>query len=123
MVLWIVATVLLSPLALWILYLANTSLQRAHDEEKMSPWGYLGALIVYYLFIAVDTLVNLTLFSLLVLDLPRERLVTDHMIRILSNPTEKRWRRQICEFICKHFLDAFDPSGCHCRWNEEKNER
>lgn len=89
------------------------NLIRAKESGKLSrPALILGypILIVGYI---LDILMNATFVSLLVMDLPRELTVSSHLCRLSRDGN--RWQRTVSTFICEQLLDAFDPSGKHCK--------
>jgi len=46
------------------------------------------------------------------LEFPKELLVTKRLQRHFAGPNS--YRKTVATFICKTFLDTFDPSGSHC---------
>lgn len=108
---YIVLAVVFSPYLLWFFYLAIMSIYRG--KETASTFArYLGYPI-FLIGYVLDVLINVTLFSLLVLDFPREWTITTHINRLAE--TDKGWRRVVGCWICRNLLDAFDPDGFHCR--------
>lgn len=98
---------------LWILYLAIMSLAKAKKEGTLSkPATYLAypILAIGYL---IDCLVNIVIMTIILLELPKEMLVTSRVTRHKFKSVG--WRKRIAVAICKHLLDPFDPSGCHCK--------
>lgn len=63
--------------------------------------------------LALDVVMQLTVFSLLFLELPRELLVTKRLIR--HKRAGYGWRYRLAVWICVSLLDPHDPSGCHCK--------
>jgi hypothetical protein len=99
--------------ALWIFYLAVMSLKRARDAGEMSITAYRLGLPVLYLGLLIDFLVNVIILSIIMLELPKEWLVTSRLSRHLSAGTG--WRAHVAAWFCTNLLDTFDPSGCHCK--------
>lgn len=96
----------------WYAYILVMGLYRAHLAGRLSPFTYtlaFPALVVGY---AMDVVANLTVASVVFLELPREWLVTDRLKRHIARGTG--WRAAKAEWICTHLLDYFDPSGDHC---------
>ena len=97
---------------LWILYLAVMNLKRARDAKNITRtalcFGY-PVLIVGY---ALDILVNLTIMSIMFLELPHETTMTSRVKRHLYHSTG--WRETLAAWFCFNLLNAFDPSGKHC---------
>ncbi len=100
--------------ACWLLFLAIMNLKRAKDAGTISKpalyFGYPALAVGLFL----DVVVNIVVYSPLVLDLPRELLTTAHLNRILATQSTG-WRRAVSLWICKNLLDTFDPSGPHCK--------
>lgn len=99
--------------AMWVLYLAIMNLKRAKDAGTISVTALCLGYPLLVVGLLLDVLGNLTLFSLITLDFPREFLMTTHMNRLIA--TDTGWRREISVWICHNLLDEFDPSGCHCK--------
>jgi hypothetical protein len=103
----------LSPLLLWYLYAVVMALVSARDRYSGTlPWpiralGYpaLGV------GLAIDLLVNVTLCTLIFLELPRELTVSGRLWRI-SN-AESSWRQRTALWLRVNLLDPLDPSGIH----------
>jgi len=97
---------------LWIFYLAVMNLKRARDGKAITKtalcFGY-PVLIVGY---ALDILVNLSLMSVMFLELPHETTMTSRVKRHLYHSTG--WRETLAAWFCFNLLNAFDPSGKHC---------
>jgi hypothetical protein len=101
---------------LWIFYLAVMSLTHAQKTGRLTRASRTLGLPILLIGYAADVLVNATLFSLLVWDLPREYTVTQHINRLLRHG--KPLQKTISHWVCHHLLDTFDPSGKHCRGGE-----
>lgn len=109
--------ILLSPfilalMPLWFVYLAVMSLQRAYKVGAMTETGYRLGLIPLGFGYLLDFLMNMLVMTILLLELPREWLVTARVSR--HQKTGSGYRYRIAHWMCKHLLDPFDPSGCHC---------
>lgn len=98
--------------AFWGLYVLVMGLYRAHLEGRLKGINLLLAWPYLLLGAAVDLLANLTLASILFLELPRELLVTGRLQRHMRG--KPGWRRTLSQYICDHMLDVFDPRGNHC---------
>lgn len=98
---------------LWVLYLAVMSLARARDAGTLSR----SAKILGYPLLAVGVVfnvaVNWILLSIVFLEVPRESMFTHRVTRHCLHGTG--WRHRLACWICHDLLDAFDPSGKHCR--------
>jgi hypothetical protein len=89
------------------------NLQRARDNGTLSRVAYTLGLPLFAAGYVLDVAVNLTIFSVLVLDLPREGTITAHINRLLKSG--RPFQKTVARWFCHHLLDAFDPSGSHCK--------
>jgi hypothetical protein len=62
--------------------------------------------------IVCDVVMQMTLFTLIFLDIPRDFLVTQRLIRYRAQETG--WRKHWADEICTRALNPFDPSKHHC---------
>lgn len=97
---------------LFVFYAAVMSLKRARDDGRMSWSMKAMALPALYIGLLLDIAVNVTVCTVLFLELPRELLVTSRLTRHAQGAG---WRSAIARWICVNLLDALDPSGCHCK--------
>jgi hypothetical protein len=95
------------------MYWAIMALARAKESGHLSPW----ALRIAYPLLAVgylcDFLLNVFVVSWILLEVPRELLVTARLSRHIK--AESGWRKSVSTWVCQHLLDWADPKGCHCR--------
>lgn len=98
---------------MWILYLAVMNLKRARDDGKLSKPAYYLGLPLLYGGLAIDILCNLTLMTLIMLELPRELTVSSRLSR--HSHDSSGYRKKIAVWIGTNLLDAFDPSGKHIK--------
>ena len=84
---------------------------RAHLAKRLQGLAKWLCLPVVLLGYTMDTVANVTLATLIFLDLPKEWLVTDRLIRYKK---EQGWRLKVAQYICEELLDPFDPTGDHC---------
>lgn len=96
---------------LWALYVIVMALQRARRAGTLSPVALALGLPLIAAGVALDALVNITVMSVLLLERPREWLVTARLKRHIG---AGGWRASVCAWLCHHLLDAFDPDGRHC---------
>lgn len=101
---------LLSIYLLWVFYLAVMNLHRVHKTTGLSKMTYTFGVPVLAVGLLLDVLVNIIVCSIVFFDIPRELTVTDRLQRYVA---KDGWRKKIAEYIAKHFLDVFDPSGKH----------
>lgn len=95
---------------LWILYLAVMALKRARNENKLSRLAFAFGVPVLKVGLVLDVLVNVLVLTVVLLELPRELLVTSRLKR--HNRAGRGWRQRFAAW-CEQFLDPFDPSGDH----------
>lgn len=112
MALWAVLYALGSLYGLWVLFLAIMALQRAHESGQLRGAAKLAGVPVALAGYLADVLVNLTVFSILFLEWPREWLVTQRLQRHVR--TGQGRRQRLARWVCAEFLDKFDPGGHHC---------
>ena len=98
---------------LWVLYLAVMNLQRARDAGLLSRPAYVLGLPLLYAGLLVDCATNLTVITVVLLELPRELLVTARLERHIRDGSG--WRKLVAGWFCENLLNQFDPSGCHCK--------
>lgn len=104
---------LASAYGLWVLYLAVMNLSRANNAGSLTKWAKRFGYPILAAGYLMDFLVNMILLSVIMLEVPREWLVTARLTRhINSGPG---WRYQFATWICSNLLDFADPSGCHCK--------
>lgn len=99
-----------STYALWIFYLAVMGLKRAKDAGLLSTTakclGYPVLIVGYVL----DCFVNITVMTVLLLEIPKETTVTSRLKR--HNETSTGWRKAVALWA-EPLLDPYDPSGNH----------
>lgn len=97
---------------LWLLFLALMSVAAAKDRKALSLPVKIMVYPVLYLAVALDVLFNLTWGTILFLDVPQEWMFTARITRL---GRDFEWRGAVARWICRKFLDPFDPSGSHCK--------
>lgn len=98
---------------LWVMYLAVMSLARAREVGALSKPALILGYPLFAVGLAFDVLVNVVILSVVFLELPKEATFTGRVSRHCLNGTG--WRKRLACWICHDFLDAFDPSGRHCK--------
>ncbi len=98
--------------ALWVFYLAVMALMRARDAGTLSRPALVLGYPILALGYLLDFLVNFFILTWILLEVPRELVVTARLSRHRTNGPG--WRYNVCTWICSNLLDAFDPGGCHC---------
>lgn len=96
--------------ALWVVFLAVMNLKRAKESGKLSKTALVLGTPLLWLGYALDTFVNATLMTIIMLELPREFLVTDRLAR--HHRESQGWRLKVVLWF-EPLLDPYDPSGDH----------
>lgn len=97
---------------LWLLYVLVMGLYRAKLQGRLSKVALVLGFPVYMLGYLLDVFVQLTIATVLFVELPREGLVTGRLTRHIKRG--HGWRRDLSLWICSRLLDPFDPRGTHC---------
>ena len=99
---------LYSIVALYVLWLGYVFTMHIRAQWDTLHWSakVLGAppAVLSYL---LDVLINLTLASVLFLDLPREATLTKRLHRYRTG-----WRSHVARFVCERLLNPFDADHC-----------
>jgi hypothetical protein len=98
--------------SLWILYVAMMNIKRVAAEQHMPLRVKLLVYPTMAMFEVVELVANLVVCTIIFLDWPRERHVSDRLRRYWRNPQRWGWRMHIVRFL-KPMLDPFDPAGPH----------
>lgn len=101
----------LSILGFYTLYLAIMALYRGHLANTLSMAAKVLGYPILAIGLLVDVVMNITLFSVLFADIPREWLVTTRLKRHIN---KSGYRGFLASFICHNLLSPFDPTGDHC---------
>lgn len=103
---------------LWVLFLAVMPLYSAYLRSKVDPrvqihpfTKVLGSPLVA-LMLFVDWFTNMTVMTVIMLELPQEKLVTQRLTRWSMD--QDAYQGKIARFICDTMLNLFDPRGIHC---------
>lgn len=96
--------------ALWILYLAVMNLKRAKDAGLLTPITKALGYPVLFAGLVVNMTINFVVFTVILLEFPRETLVSERLKR--HNRNGKGWRKSVAMWF-EPLLDPFDPSGDH----------
>jgi hypothetical protein len=108
--------VAVSVAAMWImfgLFALVMNLYRAKLAGKLTRTQYVLGLPYYWAGVALDVALNWSIGSLILLDLPREAVMTTHMQRLRRDEPDS-WGAKVATWICDQGLDSLDPSGDHC---------
>jgi hypothetical protein len=94
----------------YTLYLAAINFYE-NRHETSSLVVFLAAPMLVAMLVC-DFLMNMTLFSVIFVDVPRELLVTARLKRYRALPDG--WRKHWADEICTRGLNPFDPTKHHC---------
>jgi len=95
---------------LWIFYLAVMNLKRAKNAGMLTRTAKALGYPVLFVGWILDAFVNVFVLTLVMLELPRELLVTTRLKR--HNRYGRGWRKSFARWF-EPLLDPFDPSGDH----------
>jgi hypothetical protein len=96
--------------ALFVFYAAVMNIKRVRDAGKLTWMGKVLGYPTLAIGLALDLFVNLTLMTIILLELPRELTVTSRLKR--HNREGNGWRLAVVRFF-EPVLDPLDPSGDH----------
>ena len=96
--------------ALWVFYIAVMGLKRVRDTVGLSPWALRFGYPILIVGYVLDVLVNWFVFTVVMLEIPKELTVSSRLKR--HNQESTGWRLAVVKFI-EPLLDPFDPSGNH----------
>jgi hypothetical protein len=100
----------------WLFYLALMNVKRAKDAGKITRVVYVLGYPLLLVGLILDFLCNMLVFTVIMIEIPQELLVTTRLSRHICNDT---WRGKIAKWFCVNLLDQFDPSGKHCKCKHE----
>ena len=96
--------------ATWIVYLADCATQWAAKRTKGTTSEKL-ARYINKIAIVMSTLLNVLVFTVILLELPKEPLLSTRLSR--HKRQGKGWRQKLATYLGRIWLDPFDPSGEH----------
>ena len=97
--------------AFWGLYVLIMGLYRAKLAGRLNQYMRWMAAPYLVIGLCVDFVANVTIFTIVFAELPREWLVTQRLTRHMQG---SGWRYRVARAICTKLLDVFDPTGMHC---------
>lgn len=106
-----VVIAIMSTYGLWVLYLAVMALKRAKDAGVISKMALTLGYPILFVGLLLDMFVNLFVFTIILMELPQELLVTSRLER---HGKQGGWRGDFSRWFCEGMLDKFDPTGDHC---------
>jgi hypothetical protein len=98
----------------WVLYVFTMGVYRAYLANRLTPFMLVLSAPFVLLAGLMDVVCNLTIATVLCLEMPKEWLVTQRFIRYLHDPKTAPWRKALAAYVCVNLLDVFDPDGNHC---------
>jgi hypothetical protein len=104
------AMLLALPHTLWVCYVFITAVDRVRAAGGLSRTARVMAAPVLGLGIVLDALTNLTVATVLFLQLPREAFVTQRLKKLVKTTG---WRSRLAGWIGGNLLNAFDRTGSH----------
>lgn len=110
---WLLTTVFgafLALYALWVFYLAVMNLKRVRDAGQLHKTAAVLGYPVLFVGLALDIVLNWTVMTVLLLELPKESTISSRLKR--HNEVGTGWRMHVVRFF-EPLLDPFDPSGDH----------
>lgn len=107
--------------AFWYMIICNLSIYRLYLLKRLSMSAFTFGAPAIIFGLILDVLLQYTVATVFFFDLPakKERLVTQRLTRYIKGSRQRGWRYEWACWICHKMLDAFDPSGVHCTYEEE----
>ena len=99
----------------WAAYLSVMNLME--NQKKLTLAAKCFAYPLALLGVLMDVMLNLTVGTVLFLELPHEFMFTARLQRQIE--TGKIWRAKIAHWLCANLLDPFDSRGYHCQKPKE----
>jgi hypothetical protein len=109
-ILYTVLTALGLTYGLYVFYAAVMNLQRVRDMGLLTPMAKVLAYPTLVIGLILDLIVNLFVFTVVLLELPQELTVTARLKR--HHKESIGWRLAVVKFL-EPILDPLDPSGDH----------
>ena len=98
--------------AFWLLYVFTMGLYRAFLLGRLKGLSLVMCSPVVAVAAVLDFAMQMTVFTVVFAEMPRDWLVTHRLRRYLR--TDHGWRTRWAVYLCHHLLDPFDPTGAHC---------
>ena len=96
--------------ATWVVYLADCATHWVDERTKGTTSEKL-ARYINKMAIVMSTLLNVLVFTVILLELPKESLLSTRLSR--HKRQGKGWRQKPATYLGRIWLDPFDPSGEH----------
>lgn len=97
--------------ALWVLFLAVMNLKQSQDAGQLRGFALYAGHTVLFVGLLVDLFVQLTVATVIWLELPRELTVSERVDRLVR--TGHGFRHDLAMWFRKTLLAPFDRSGGH----------
>ena len=104
-------SLIVDTIILWLLYLAVMALQRANTAKPLTG---IPRILAYTVLLAGwfwDFIYNITIGSIVLLDLPREFTLSQRLGRLARGP--EGWRKRAAVWIATNLLNPFSNGGPH----------
>jgi hypothetical protein len=98
----------------WLLYVFTMGLYRAMLSGRLKGLSLVMCAPVVAVAFIVDLVMQFTVFAIVFAEVPRDWLVTHRLRRYMRDLPPAHWRRRWADYLCRHLLDPFDPTGAHC---------
>lgn len=94
----------------FIMYVASMGMVRAHKEQKLNAFLWALCLPFVTISLVIDIINNMTVFTLLFAEAPKELLVTD---RLKRHAKQRTFRGKLALWFGDVLLNPFDHTGNH----------
>ena len=101
---------IISTYLLYVFYAAVMNIKRVRDADKLTTLGKVFGYPTLIIGLLLDLYVNITVMTILFLELPTELTVTSRLKR--HNRSGTGWRKKLANWF-EPVLDPIDPSGDH----------
>lgn len=95
----------------WVMYLAYASLEGAYKRGQVGKVAKVLAIPLLLVFWPLDVLFNVTLFSVMFWEWPKELTITARLSRHHRESTG--WRYKMAKWFGAELLDPYDADGHH----------
>lgn len=102
---------LLALWSLWVLFLATMNLKQSNDAGQLKGFALWAGYTVLAVGLVVDLIVQITVATVLWLELPRELTVSERVARLCREG--HGWRLGLALWFRHALLAPFDRSGGH----------
>lgn len=107
----IILFILIDLYLFFFVYVASMNVIRAHAEKRLNGILWVLCTPIVLLGYIYDIIHNLSLFTLIFFEFPRQLTVTQRLKRHIK---EQTLRGKLARFVCDKILSPFDFTGNHC---------